>query len=337
MKLVIDAMGGDYAPKAPVEGALLALEKFPSLSLVLTGPEETVRELLSGKTYDKNRLEIRNCTEQIENEEHSPVEAVRKKKDSSMVVGLSMIKKGEADGLVSAGNTGALLAGATLVAGRIPGVFRPALTVALPTGTLPTLVLDVGANMDAKPAYLHQFAKMSEIYYRHLYGVEKPKVALLNVGVEPGKGNQLAKDAFELLSQDEALCFEGNIEAREILSGEYQIVVTEGFSGNVMLKTLEGVAAYIFTSLKEALMSGFLSKVGALLAKPAMMDLKNRLDPRSVGGSPLLGTNGAVVKAHGNSRAEAFLGAIDQCMRFIETGINEEIKAAFAKGEPSDE
>ncbi|MBO6158401.1 MAG: phosphate acyltransferase PlsX [Firmicutes bacterium] len=330
-KIVIDAMGGDYAPEAPVEGALLALEKDPSLNLVLTGTKEALDRCLQGKTYDTNRLELFYATEVVENEEHSPVDAIKKKKDSSMAVGLKMVRQKQADGFISAGNTGALLAGATLLTGRIKGVQRPALALILPTGETPTLLLDVGANMDPKPAWLVQFARMASIYYQKLYGVESPSVMLMNVGVEEGKGNQLAKEAYALLKQDSGINFKGNIEAREVMNAGANIVVTEAFSGNVFLKGVEGLAGYIFASMKKSLYSSLITKIGGLLIKPALMGLKNQLDPRSVGGTPLLGVNGAVIKAHGNSRAEAFVSAIKQCSRFIDTHVNETIEEAFSK------
>ena len=328
--IVIDAMGGDYAPAAPIEGALAALKKYPSLKITLIGTKEALDEHLAGKEYDSERLEKVYATEVIENEEHSPVDAIRTKKDSSMAVGLTMVRRKQADGMISAGNTGALLSGATLLTGRIRGIFRPALTLVLPTGNTPTLLLDVGANMDAKPQYLVQFALMATIYYRNLYGVESPRVALLNVGVEEGKGNQLAKETYDLLKETPGINFTGNIEAREYFSNAADIIVTEGFAGNILLKGSEGLAAYLFGSIKKNLMSSLRTKIGALLVKPALMGLKDSLDPRTVGGTPLLGVNGAVIKAHGNSRAEAFVSAIGQCLKFIDTGVIRKIEEEMA-------
>ena len=333
--IVVDAMGGDYAPQAPIGGALLALEQNPDLSIVLTGTKEAVEKELAGKTYDQERLTIRPTTEVVENEEHSPVEAIRKKKDSSMVVALKMVKNKEVDGFVSAGNTGAVLSGATLLVGRIRGVQRPALTVAFPTGDIPTLVLDVGANMDSKPGYLVQFARMCEIYCRKQYGIARPKVGLLNVGVEPGKGNSLVKEVYELLQKETDMNFIGNVEAREVFSGDINIVVTDGFAGNVLLKNTEGVVSFIFKKLKKEMYSNLRSKIGALLLKPAMMKLKADLDPRAVGGTPMLGVDGAVIKAHGNSNDVAVANAIKQCLHFIESGVNEEIRANLKK-EPTE-
>lgn len=332
-KVIVDAMGGDHAPEAPVLGALKALEEDPQLQVILTGQQEVIEGILQGKEYDRERLEIRHAAEIIENEEHSPAEAIRDKKDSSMAVAMRMLKNEEADGMVSAGNTGALLAGATLIVGRIRGIQRPALSVALPAGDIPTLLLDVGANMDAKTSYLVQFARMSSIYMRKQYGLEKPRVGLLNVGTEPGKGNAQTKEAFEALSADPEICFSGNVEAREALSGRVDILVTDGFAGNVLLKTIEGTASYIVDLLKTEIYGSLRGKLGGLLLKPGMKKLKGKLDPSAVGGTPLLGIDGAVIKAHGNSRAAAFANAIGQCRAFVASGINEEIAAQIRRSE----
>lgn len=330
-QIVIDAMGGDYAPAGTVGGALLALQKMPQISIVLTGTKEALDSQLAGKTYDRNRLSVHYTTQVVENEEESPVEAIRKKKDSSMAVGLQMVRDKQVDGFVSAGNTGALLAGATLIAGRIKGVYRPALTLAMPTGGVPTLLLDVGANMDPKPAYLVQFAEMASIYFRNLYHVDKPSVSLLNVGVEEGKGTELCKQTYDLLSKDEHISFAGNIEAREVMSGTSNIIVTDGFSGNILLKGLEGLASFVFTHLKTILTSSVKNKIGAALIYSSLKELKTTLDPRSVGGSPLLGINGAVIKAHGNSREDSIANAVEQCVEFIDTGVNAEIASIMEK------
>lgn len=334
--IIIDGMGGDYAPAGPVDGALRALALYPNLSIILTGTKEALEKELAGKTYDKARLTIRETSEVIENEEESPVEAIRKKKDSSMVVGLDMVKKGEADGIVSAGNTGALLAGATFVTGRIKGVVRPALTLALPMGKRPTLLLDVGANMDCKPAFLVQFARMADVYYRNLYGVKNPRIGLLNVGVEEHKGNALSKEAFQLLKEAKDLNFVGNCEAREVFGDDFDVVVTDAFAGNVLIKAMEGLGSVIKQKLSENLHKSLRGKIGGLLAKPAIYELKGSLDPNSVGGCPLLGIKGAVIKAHGNSKGEAFASAIGQCLKFIETSVNDEIKERMAQAKGTD-
>lgn len=323
--IVLDAMGGDNAPQAPVEGALMALEEDPRLSLILTGREPELVSLLEGRTYDTARLHIVHTEEVIENEEHSPAEAVRQKKNSSLTVAMRMVRQKEADGVVSAGNTGAVLSAGTLLIGRIRGVLRPALTLALPTGNPPVVVLDVGANMDSKSSYLVQFAHMSTIYYRNLYGVERPRVALLNVGVEEGKGNELVKEVYGLMKEDAFLYFVGNVEARDVMLGAADIVVCDAFAGNVLLKTLEGTAQFIMKTLKEEAYASTRTKLGAAMMKPALRNLKNRLDPSTIGGTPLLGVNGAVIKAHGNSNGQAIASAIRQCSKFIASGVNREI------------
>ena len=327
--ILVDAMGGDHAPEAPIAGALGALQADENLAVILTGDEETIRRELAGKTYPADRLSIRHTTQVIENEEHNPAEAVRDKRDSSMVVGCTMVKNKEADGMVSAGNTGALLSAATLFTGRIPGVKRPVLSVALPAGDIPTMLLDVGANMDAKSEWLLQFAKMSSIYMRKRYQLENPTVGLLNVGTEPGKGNEQAKEAFEVLSAEPTVNFVGNVEAREALSGRTHIIVADAFAGNVLLKTIEGTAGYIVTLLKQGIYGSLRGKLGGLLLKPVMKTLKGKLDPSAVGGTPLLGINGAVLKAHGNSKADAFTNAILQARDFAASDINAEIERSL--------
>ncbi len=330
-KIVVDAMGGDYAPLSPVEGALIALERHPDLQIILAGREKEIRKALEGKTYDKDRLTVLHKEQVVENEEHNPAEAVRTKKDSSLMYGMKMVKEKEADGLVSAANTGAVLAGATLVAGRIRGVLRPALSVALPGRKGPVLLLDVGANVDSKPAYLVQFAQMTSIYCQRQLGIKKPRVGLLNVGVEPGKGNALTKEVYELLEKEPEIRFVGNVEAREVLEDAADVIVTDGFAGNILLKGLEGVARYMFSCLKEEMTKSLRNKIGALLLKPAMRNLKHKMDPSAVGGTPLLGIDGAVVKAHGNSNGEAFSNAIEQCIRYLDSNVNQEIAECMAR------
>ena len=331
IKIALDAMGGDYAPKSVVDGALIELERHEDLELVLVGREEAIRKELEGKTYDEARLTIVHRDQVVENEEHNPAEAARRKRDSSMMTVMTMVRKKEVDGCVSAGNTGAVLAGATLLVGRVPGVLRPALSVGFPGRTSTTYMLDVGANMDAKPQYLVQFAEMTSIFCRKQLGIESPKVGLLNVGVEPGKGNALVKETYDLLSADPEINFIGNVEAREVFETEADVLVTDGFAGNVLLKGIEGTAAYILNVVKDEIMSSFRYKMGGLLIKPAMKNVKEKLDPRNVGGTPLLGINGAVVKAHGNSKGKSFASAIEQCLIFLKSDINTEIRETLAR------
>lgn len=330
-KILMDAMGGDYAPQAPAEGALLALKRHPELTVVLAGREGDIRKALEGKTYDATRLIILHKDQIVENEEHNPAEAVRAKKDSSMMYGMQMVKNKEVDGMISAGNTGAVLSGATLLVGRIPGVLRPALSVALPGRKGPVFLLDVGANMDSKPAYLVQFAEMMSVYCRTQLGMKTPRVGLLNVGTEPGKGNGLVKEVYPLLEGDPEICFAGNVEARMVLENEADIIVTDGFAGNILLKGLEGITGYMMSCIKEGLLSSTRTKIGGMLIKPAMKELKDRLDPAAVGGTPLLGINGAVIKAHGNSNAQAFANAIEQCIRYLDSNVNAQIQECLAR------
>ncbi len=323
--IVVDAMGGDNAPEAPVQGAAAALKENPDLSLILTGREPVLRDLLAKESCDPKRLRIVHTEEVVENGEHSPAEAVRKKKDSSLAVALRMLRDGKAQGFVSAGNTGAVLSGGTLIAGRIRGILRPALTLAIPVSDPPVVLLDVGANMDCKSAYLAQFARMGSIYCRKMFGLESPRVGLLNVGTEEGKGNALTREAYPLLQNDKRIHFVGNVEAREGLLGAADILVCDAFAGNVLLKTIEGTAGYILNTLKAEIHASAKAKVGAMFLMPTLKRLKARLDPSSVGGTPLLGVNGAVIKAHGNSDARAIASAIRQCGNFIASGVNEAI------------
>ena len=324
--IAVDAMGGDHAPEAPVEGALTALGAFDDLTVTLLGDTAVIEKVLEGKEYNRDRLHILHTTQVVENEERSPADAIRRKKDSSMAVAMRMVREKKADGMVSAGNTGALLAGATLLVGRIPGILRPALSIALPTGERPTLVLDVGANMDCKPAYLVQFAQMSSIYYRAQYGVDSPRVGLLNVGAEGGKGNALTKEVYPMWREETALNFAGNVEARDLFAGAVEIAVCDGFAGNILLKTVEGAAGFILSLMKETISQSVKGKIGGLMLKPDLRDMKHKLDPSSVGGTPLLGVDGAVIKAHGNSKAAAMANAIGQCRRFLQSGVNEDIQ-----------
>ena len=336
-KILIDAMGGDYAPQGPVDGALIALERHQDLSIVLAGRENDIKKALEGKTYDAGRLSILHKDQVVENEEHDPAKAVRTKKDSSMMYGMTMVKNHEVDGMVSAGNTGAVLSGATLIVRRIPGVLRPALSVGLPGKKGTVLMLDVGANMDSKPAYLVQFAQMTTVYCRKLMDMEKPRVGLLNVGVEPGKGNALSKEVYELLASDPEINFVGNVEAREVLNNAADIIVTDGFAGNILLKGIEGVAKYIMSTLKEEVGKSLRAKIGGALLLPVMRKLKSKLDPSAVGGTPLLGINGAVIKAHGNSKGEAFANAVDQCIGYLDSNVNKEIEECLARSKKREE
>ena len=329
-KIAIDVMGGDYAPKAAVEGAGLALQKHPELSVVLVGHENEIRAAMQEYAVDASRVTVLHKDAVVPNDEHNPAEAARSNRDSSMMTVMRMVRAKEVDAALSAGNTGAVLAGATIHVGRLCGVQRPAFAIAFPGRKGPVYILDVGANVDCKPQYLVQFAEMMTIYYRKQCGKQKPTVGLLNIGTEEAKGNELCKTVYPLLKEDPDIHFIGNIEGNQILESAADIIVTDGFAGNIMLKTTEGTAAYIMSLLKEAIGGSLLYKIGALLMKPALREMKKKLDPSQVGGAPMLGLDGVVIKAHGNSKGPAFASAIDQCIAYLENNVNGEITEMIA-------
>jgi len=324
-KIAIDAMGGDNAPEAMVDGALWALKENEGIHLYLVGDETRINEVLKDKTYDKERLVIVHADEEITNNE-SPVLAIRRKKNSSIVVAMNMVKEKKAEAFVSAGSTGAVLAGGTLIIGRIKGIERPALGSLLPTGTGMTLLIDCGANVDSKPHFLQQFAKMGSVYYESIMDQPQPTVGLLNNGSEEKKGNNLTKEAFKLLKDDQYLNFIGNIEGREVPEGKADVVVCDGFAGNVVLKLYEGLASTLMGMIKESIMSTTKSKIGGLLIKDSMKQMQKKMDYTEYGGAPLLGLEGLVVKSHGSSNAKAFKNAIIQCKTFADKKVNDKIK-----------
>lgn len=329
IRIALDAFGGDHAPRAVVEGALEALRDYDDIAVILCGKEDALRAELEGKEYDQSRLSILHAAEVIDVHEQ-PTVAVKRKKDSSLVRALKLVADKGADCIVSGGSTGALLTGATLIIRRIKGVKRPALAPLLPTKTGGWIMLiDCGANVDCKPSYLQQFGVMADAYMKRVMGVEEPRVALLNNGEEEGKGNELAKASYKLLAQA-PIRFAGNCEAREILSGEYDALVCDGFVGNVVLKLTEGLSEVIFSMLKQELMADARCKLGAALAKPAFRRMKKKMDYKEVGGAPLLGIDGCVVKAHGSSDARAFRSAIMQARSFAKSGANAAITEAIA-------
>ena len=331
IKIVVDAMGGDYAPEVPVQGAVEALQENTNISIVLVGRTDAIKEQLAKYTYDKERIEIVHAEEVIGFDE-PPVMAVRKKKDSSIVVGMKLVKKGEADAFVSAGSSGAILVGGQFVVGRIKGIKRAPLGAVMPTAKGPMLLVDAGANMDAKAEYLLQFAQMGSIYMEDVLGIKNPRVGLVNVGVEEAKGNQLVKETGPLLKECENINYIGSIEAREIPYGAADVVVCDAFAGNIVLKLEEGLAAVLVSQIKEGMMSTLKSKIGALLAKPALKKTLKKFDASEYGGAPLLGLNGLVVKAHGSSSAKEMKNAIIQCIAFAEEDITQKIKDQIVKG-----
>jgi len=322
MRIYVDAMGGDNAPQAPVAGALEALEKNRELELVLAGPEETVSQTVDSvfQTEEQkkllNRVTIVDCPEVITNEE-APVMAVRHKKQSAIVDGMLKLRDGEVDAFVSAGSTGAVLAGGMFRLGRLHGVERPALAPLLPNGKDFFLLIDCGANVDCRPEYLHQFAQMGTAYMQTMRGVANPRVGLVNNGAEAEKGCALTKAAYEILSADDKLNFVGNVEAREITHDSADVIVCDGFVGNVILKFMEGVSGTLMGMIKREMLADTRSKIGALLAKPAFRRVKKSMDYSEVGGAPLLGVSGNVVKAHGSCSAHAFACAIYQAEKMV--------------------
>lgn len=324
-KVVLDAMGGDNAPVEMVKGAVDATGKEKNVKVFLVGKEELVKSELDKYTYDRERIEIVNATEVIETAE-PPVNAIRKKKDSSIVVGMKMVKAGDADAFVSAGSSGAILVGGQTLVGRIKGVERPPLAPLIPTEKGVALLIDCGANVDARPSHLVQFARMGSIYMEHVVGVKNPKVAIVNIGAEEEKGNALVKETFPLLKELRDINFTGSIEAREIPRGQADVIVCEAFTGNVILKLTEGLASTLISKIKGGMMSSFRSKIGALLVKPALKKTLKEFDASEYGGAPLLGLNGLVVKTHGSATAKEMSNSILQCITFKEQKINEKIK-----------
>ncbi len=332
VKIAVDAMGGDNAPLEMVKGAVKFVNEYKDSKLFLFGDENKINEILKGLNYDKNLIEVRHTTEVISNEDQ-PMVAIKQMKDSSLVRALEMVKSGEADGIISAGSTGALLTGATIIIGRIKGVKRPTLAAIVPgRGGKYYLLADCGANVDSKAEYIAQYAVLGSIYMEKMMGIKAPKVGLVNVGTEDAKGDALTKEAFKLLKQ-EKINFIGNVEAREIPNVEADVVVCDGFVGNVILKLSEGLGKMIGDELKESLLKTTIGKVGALLSKNSLMEFKKKFDPARVGGAPIIGLKGLAVKAHGNSNEQAFYAGLKQCYDFVERDITGEISSYFNSSE----
>ena len=330
MKIIVDALGGDYAPKEAVLGALDALELKKSLHVVLVGDQGLIRNELAGKTYDVARLEIVHAPEVISNDE-VPTTAVKTKKESSIVKGLELLASDpDALGFVSAGSTGAVLVAAYMKLGRIKGVSRPALAPALPTlKGKPVILCDCGANVDCKPVNLLHFAVMASAFSCAVTDTVKPIVGLLSNGAEDKKGNELNREAFELLKNSPYIEFKGNCEARDMLSGDFDVVVADGFNGNIALKSAEGTAGAIFSILMDGIKRGGLkAKLGALLLKPVLKDVKTRMDYNSQGGACFLGVNKVVVKAHGASKRKSICASILQARKLAKSGVVEKIRAS---------
>ena len=338
IKILVDCFGGDHCPEAPVQGALAALEKNPELHLLLTGDEALLQKELAGKTYDSGRLEIVHAPEVIGCDE-KPTDVVRLKRNSSMMKAIILLRDREdIAGMVSVGSTGALVTGALVRLGRIPGIIRPAFCPILPTmdGGL-VGICDSGANLMVTPAHLRQFAIMASLYMSQVYDVPKPRVALLNVGKEAEKGDGIRQETYKLLQETDCVDFVGNMESRDLLSGRYHVVVADGFSGNVLVKTTEGTALELLKKIKKDIYSRTLYKVGALLMKKMFQEEKAFMNYQNYGGSVLLGTSKVVVKGHGSSNAKAVEKCIEQAYKMETSGLSHQIEAAIAKYEHYEE
>ena len=326
--IALDAMGGDYAPEQTVKGAVEAVNSSDEIRVILVGKQDMIAKELEKYKYAKEDIEVVHASEIIDMGD-VPTVAIKDKKDSSLVVAMRLVREGKADALVSAGSTGAVLVGGQLVVGRLKGIKRPPLAPFIPTTKGFSLLIDCGANVDARPEHLVQFAQMGSIYYENVMGKKNPTVALLNIGTEEEKGNQLVKDTKPLMKECKNINYIGSVEARELVSGAADVIVCEAFVGNVVLKFFEGLALTLLGSLKEGLMSSTRTKLGALLVKPALKGLKNQFDTSSQGGAPLLGLKGLVVKAHGNSSSKEIEIALKQCISFKKQKINEKIKESI--------
>ena len=324
-RVALDAMGGDNAPAEVVKGAVDAVNKRNDIKIFLIGQKVPVERELSLYTYPKEQIEIVDAPEVIEMAE-PPVVAIRRKKQSSIVVGMNMVKNKEADAFVSAGSSGAVLVGGQVIVGRIKGIQRPPLAPLIPTERGVSLLIDCGANVDARAEHLVQFAKMGSIYMEHVVGVKNPKVALVNIGAEEEKGNALVKETMPLLRECTDINFVGSIEARDIPAGYADVVVCEAFVGNVILKLYEGVGATLISMIKKGMMTNIRSKMGALMVKPALKETLKSFDASEYGGAPLLGLKGLVVKSHGSAKSVEIRHAIFQCEQFKEEKINEKIE-----------
>lgn len=325
IRIAMDAMGGDLAPAEHIKAAVNAVNERDDIQIILTGDEKRLKEELEKYQYPKEQISIVATTEEISCNE-SPVDAIRRKKDSSMVVALKMVRKGEADAFISGGSSGAVLVGGQVLVGKIKGVERAPLAPLMPTKKGVALLIDCGANVDAKSHHLVQFAKMGSIYMKEIVGVKNPKVAIVNVGAEEAKGNALVKETYPLLKECKEINFIGSIEGDEIHSGKADVIVCEAFVGNVILKLSEGLSKTLIGIVKQGMLSSLRSKIGALLVKPALKQTLKAFDATEYGGAPLLGLNGLVVKVHGSATAKEIKNAIYQCVQFSEEKVNEKIK-----------
>lgn len=329
LRIALDAMGGDNAPEEIVKGAIIAVNKRSDVKVTLVGDEPKITEVLSRHTYNKEQIEIVHTTEEITFHD-APVAAIRKKKDSSLAVALRLVKEGKANACISAGSSGAILAGGLFIVGRGKGIERAPLACLIPTAKGVSMLIDCGANVDTKPSQLVQFAQMGTIYMQHVLNIDAPRVALVNIGAEEEKGNAQTKETYPMLAACKDINFVGNIESREIPNGEADVVVCDAFVGNVILKLYEGLAKTLMKEIKAGMMSSLKSKIGAFLIKKSLKGVLKRFDATEYGGAPLLGLNGLVVKCHGNASEKEISNAIAQCVTFTEQDINSKIKEALA-------
>ncbi|MGN0158086.1 MAG: phosphate acyltransferase PlsX [Brotaphodocola sp.] len=336
INVALDAMGGDNAPGEIVKGAVEAVSSRSDIKVILVGKEDIVKDELKKYSYPQEQIEVVHASEMIETAE-SPVNAIRKKKDSSMVVGMKLVKEGAADAFISAGNSGALMVGGQTIVGRIKGVERAPFGALMPTASGASLLVDSGANVDVRSSHLVQFARMGSIYMEHVIGISKPRVGIVNIGAEEHKGNALVKETFPLLKECKDIHFIGSVEARDIAQGAADVIVCDGFTGNVVLKMFEGVGMTLMKQLKKGLMTNARTKIGALLIKPALKETLKAFDSSKHGGAPILGLKGLVVKTHGNATHVEIRNAIIQCVTFKEQKISEKIQECLEAEEQARE